>query len=178
MQDFQDSAPEVANRLGWLSRRRLNGLVFLGCAGSLGFAYYAQYYLGFEPCPLCIFQRLALLVVTLMFLVATLHNPRDWGAKIYGVLIGLAAGVGAGIAARHVWLQHLPPEEAPRCGPSLEYMFEAFPLNETIHEVLTGSGECAKVDWTLLGFSMPEWTLLMFVVLVVGGVWGNWRLRR
>jgi disulfide bond formation protein DsbB len=177
MQNFQVGAAEGSNRFGWLTRRMLNSLIFLGCIGSLGFSYYVQHYLGFEPCPLCIFQRLALLAVALVFLAATLHNPREWGAKVYGILVGLAAGFGAGIAARHVWLQHLPPEEAPRCGPSLEYMLEAFPLNETIREVLTGSGECAKVDWTLLGFSMPEWTLALFVGLMVVGVWGNWRLR-
>ena len=177
MHEMPITSATAPDRRGWLSHRMLNGLGFLICAGCLGFAYYAQHYLGFEPCPLCIFQRLTLLAVGLVFLVATLHDPRDGGAKAYGVLLGLAAGAGAGIAARHVWLQHLPPEEAPRCGPSLDYMLEAFPLNETIREVLTGSGECAKVDWTLLGFSMPEWTLLLFVVLGVVGVVGNWRLR-
>ena len=176
MQDLQVGAAEASRPFGWLSRRMLNGLVFLGCVGCLVFSYYVQHYQGFEPCPLCIFQRLALLAVALVSLAAALHNPREWGAKIYGVLLALVAGGGAGIAARHVWLQHLPPEETPRCGPSLEYMLEAFPLNETIREVLTGSGECAKVDWTLLGFSMPQWTLLLFVGLVIVGLWGNWRL--
>ena len=178
MQDLQAGAAGASPPVGWLSRRMLNGLAFLVCVSCLVFAYYVQHYQGFEPCPLCIFQRLALLAVSLVFLAAVLHNPREWGAKIYGVLIALVAGVGTGIAARHVWLQHLPPEEAPRCGPSLEYMLEAFPLNEMIREVLTGSGECAKVDWTLLGFSMPQWTLLLFIGLLIVGVWGNWRLRR
>ncbi len=177
MQDLRIISAPPSGRRGEVSRRTLNGLGFLICAGSLGFAYYVQHYLGIEPCPLCIFQRLALLAVGLVFLAATLHGSRDWGAKMYGVLVGLTTGIGAGIAARHVWLQHLPPEEAPRCGPSLEYMLQAFPLNETLREVLTGSGECARVDWTLLGFSMPEWTLLLFVVLGVAGVIGNWRLR-
>lgn len=177
MQDFHIGTAEASNRSGGSSRRVLNGLALLSCVGSLSFAYYVQHYQGFEPCPLCIFQRLALLAIALVFLAATLHNPRHWGAKVYSVSLGLTAGVGAGIAARHVWLQHLPPEEAPRCGPSLEYMLQAFPLNETIREVLTGSGECAKVDWTLLGFSMPEWTLLLFIALGIIGVISNWRLR-
>jgi disulfide bond formation protein DsbB len=155
----------------------LNALGALICAGGLGFSYYAQHYREFEPCPLCIFQRLALLAVGLAFLTAAVHNPREWGSKIYGTLLGLAAGVGASIATRHVWLQHLPPEEAPRCGPGLEYMLQTFPLSETLREVLTGSGECAKVDWALLGFSMPEWTLLLFLGLGVVGVLGNWRSR-
>ncbi|MFZ1830548.1 MAG: disulfide bond formation protein B [Candidatus Competibacteraceae bacterium] len=168
----------LAGRWGWLSRQRVNGLGLLICAAGLGFAYYAQFYLGLTPCPLCIFQRLALLAVGLAFLAVTLHRPQDGWAKVYGVLIGLIAAVGAGIAARHVWLQHLPPEEAPRCGPGLDYMLETLPLNETLREVLTGSGECAEIDWTLLGFSIPEWTLVLFISLGVIGVWGNWRLRR
>lgn len=163
---------------GWFRRdfrRLLNSGCVLICLVGLGFAYYAQFYLGLEPCPLCIFQRLALSGLGLVFLLAAVHNPRDWGAKGYGVLIGLSAAVGGGIAARHVWLQHLPPEETPRCGPGLDYMLQTMPLNETLREVLTGSGECATVDWTLLGLSMPHWTLLLFLGLGVVGVMGNWR---
>jgi disulfide bond formation protein DsbB len=178
MQDHQVGAAKTTNHFGWLSRRLLNGLVFLGCVSCLSFSYYVQHYQGFEPCPLCIFQRLALLAVTLMFLAATLHNPHEWGAKVYGALMGLAAVIGAGVAARHVWLQQLPPEEAPRCGPGLDYMLQAFPMTEMIQEVLTGSGECAEIDWTLLGFSMPMWTLALFIGLGAIGLWGNWRLRR
>ena len=168
----------TSGRGGWSSRRMFNGLGTLICAGGLIFAYYAQFYLGLAPCPLCIFQRLALFTVGLAFLAATLHNPQDGGAKAYGVLIGLIAAMGAGIAARHVWLQHLPPEEAPRCGPGLDYMLQTMPLNETLREVLIGSGECAEIDWMLLGFSIPEWTLLLFIGLGIAGVWGNWRLWR
>ncbi|HRD67353.1 MAG TPA: disulfide bond formation protein B [Candidatus Competibacter sp.] len=163
---------------GWLSRRALNALGFLTCAGGLGYAYYAQFVQGFEPCPLCIFQRLALAALGLVFLAATVHDPRGWGAKAYGVLIDLTAMVGAGIAARHVWLQHLPPEEAPRCGPGLDYMLQAFPLGETLREVLTGSGECAKVDWNLLGLSMPTWNLLLFIGLGTIGLLANCWSRR
>lgn len=178
MQDSPIINPLAGDRWGWASRRMFNGLGVLICAVGLGFAYYAQFYLGLAPCPLCIFQRLTLFVVGLALLAATVHNPRDGGAKVYGVLIGLIAAMGAGIAARHVWLQHLPPEAAPRCGPGLDYMLETMPLNETLREVLTGSGECAEIDWTLLGFSIPEWTLLLFIGLGVAGVWANWRLRR
>ena len=177
MQDLQVFSDSVSERFGASYLRRLNGLGFLICVGGLGFAYYAQFYLRLEPCPLCIFQRLALLVVGLVFLAAALHNPRGWGANVYGLLLGVGAGIGASIAARQIWLQHLPPDEVPRCGPSLDYMLEAFPLTETIREVLTGSGECAKVD-LLLGVSMPVWTLLLFVGVGVVGVVGNWRLRR
>lgn len=178
MQDLQTIDSVAASRWRWISRRALNGVGTVICAGGLSFAYYAQFYIGLAPCPLCIFQRLALFAVGVALLAATLHNPRDRGAKVYGALIGLIAAIGATVAARHVWLQHLPPEEAPRCGPGLDYMLQTMPLNETIREVLTGSGECAEVDWTLLGFSIPEWTLLLFIGLGVVGVIGNWRLRR
>ncbi|MBL8251387.1 MAG: disulfide bond formation protein B [Candidatus Competibacter sp.] len=162
---------------GW-SRRQVNSLGFLVCALALAYAYYAQFGQGVEPCPLCIFQRLALAAVGLAFLAAAVHNPRDGGAKLYGVLIDLTATVGLLIAGRHVWLQHLPPEQAPRCGPSLEYMLQTFPLGETLREVLIGSGECAKVDWTLLGLSMPTWNIVLFFALGAGGLLANWRLRR
>lgn len=178
MPDSRTMNAATAGGFQWLSRRALNALCFLACAGGLTYAYYAQFVQGLEPCPLCIFQRLALTAVGLAFLAATIHDPRDWGAKVYGVLIDLMATVGAAIAARHVWLQHLPPEETPRCGPSLDYMLQTFPLGETLREVLTGSGECANVDWSLLGLSMPMWNLLLFVGLGVVGLLGNWRLRR
>lgn len=169
---------DVSASGGWLTRRSLNVLGFLICASGLGYAYYAQFVQGFEPCPLCIFQRLALAAVGLVFLAAAVHHPRDWGAKVYGVLIDLVATVGAVIAARHIWLQHLPPEEAPRCGPGLDYMLQTFPLGETLREVLTGSGECATVNWSLLGLGIPTWNLLLFLGLGTIGLLGNWRLRR
>ncbi|MDS4029206.1 MAG: disulfide bond formation protein B [Candidatus Contendobacter sp.] len=174
MQDLRVIDGLAPERFGLPYRRSLNTLFFLACAGGLGFAYYAQFYLGLEPCPLCIFQRLALFALGIVFLLATVHNPNDWGARVYGVLIGLVAATGAGIAGRHVWLQHLPPEQAPRCGPGLDYLLETLPLSETVREVLTGSGECAKVDWTLLGLSIPEWTLPLFLGLGVLGVFANW----
>lgn len=177
MRDLQVIARYEPKRFGAPYRRWLNILGFLICCGGSGVAYYAQFYLGLEPCPLCIFQRLALLAVGMVFLLAVLHNPRGWGARAYSIWVGLTASMGAGIAARQLWLQHLPPEETPRCGPGLDYMLEAFPLTETIREVLTGSGECAKVD-LLLGLSVPVWTLLLFIGVGMVGVIGNWKLHR
>ncbi len=177
MQDsfIRDSVPDRP-RLG-PNRRMLNGSGVLICAAGLAFAYYAQFYMGLIPCPLCIFQRIALLVLGLVFLLATLHHPQDRGAKGYGILIGLVALIGTAIATRHVWLQHLPPEAAPSCGPGLDYMLETLSFSETLKEVLTGSGECAEVGWTLFGFSIPAWTLLLFISVGSAGAWGNWRLR-
>lgn len=159
-------------------RRWANALGFSICAFALGYAYFAQFVQGVDPCPLCIFQRLGFLVVGLLFLLAALHNPRDWGAKVYGVLIGLAALAGMGVAGRHAWIQSLPPDQVPRCGPGLDYMLQNFPLNDALREVISGSGECAKIDFTLFGVGIPLWNVLLFFALGLFALVINWRLRR
>jgi len=156
------------------SRRVLNAAGFIVCAALLGYAFFAQFQLTLEPCPLCVFQRIAMVALGLVFLVAALHNPAATGARIYGVLILVAAGIGSAVAGRHVWLQHLPPDKVPECGPGLEYMLEAFPIGEALKLAFTGSGECADVDWTFLGLSMPTWVLACFVGLGVAGLVRNW----
>ncbi len=139
------------------------------CAGLLAYALYTQFVGGLVPCPLCTFQRGAFVVLGLILLVAGLHAPGSRGGRAgYGLLGFLAAAAGAGIAGRHVWLQHLPPDQVPACGPDLSYMMEAFPLADVLRRVFTGSGECAEVDWTLLGLAMPAWSLIWFVLL---GIW-------
>ena len=145
------------------------------CAAFLGFAYYAQFHLYLDPCPLCIFQRMAFIALGAVCLVAALHAPKGNGRRVYGVLALVAAGTGAAIAGRHVWLQHLPPDQVPDCGPGLSWMLDTLPLNAVIRKVFTGSGECAKVDWTLLGLSMPEWTLIWFAIFVLGAAWYGFR---
>ncbi|WP_082081716.1 disulfide bond formation protein B [Methylocucumis oryzae] len=140
---------------------------FLACTGLLLTAMYFQLVDGLEPCPLCISQRIAVFLVGVCFLSAAIHNPKDTGIKIYALLGALAALGGASISTRHVWLQHLPPDQVPECGPGLDYVFNNFPLSATIKLLLSGTGDCAKVDWTLLGFSMPAWTLVAFLSLAV-----------
>lgn len=157
-----------------LSGRLINGAGFLACLLLLVYAYYLQYYQGLEPCPLCIFQRVAMAALGVVFLMAAVHNPSRLGARVYGALLGLVALIGAAIAGRHVWIQNLPPDQVPACGPSLEYMMDAFPLTEAVRLVLRGSGDCAVIDWTFLGLSMPAWTLVTFVVLGLMGVVANW----
>lgn len=156
-------------------RRTTNLATFAICAGLLAYAYYTQFYLGLEPCPLCIFQRIAMIVLGAVFLVAAAHHPALWGARVYSVFIACAAITGAAIAGRHVWLQNLPPDQVPECGPGLGYMLQAFPLSDALRMVFTGSGECAQVDWAFLGLSMPAWVLIWFVLLGVTGVWINWK---
>lgn len=141
-------------------------LGFLVCAGLIAFALYAQFNDGLTPCPLCIFQRIAFAAVGVVLLIAGLHAPRGpTGRRVYAVLALLAAAIGIAIAGRHTWLQHLPPDQVPLCGPGLNYLMEAMPVTNVIRTVLTGSGECAAVTWRLLGLSMPEWSLVWFGLL-------------
>lgn len=156
--------------------RTINAAGFLGCALLLAYAWYAQLVLGLEPCPLCIFQRVGFIVLALVFLLVTLHAPRGMtGRRVYAGLLGTTAAIGAAISTRHVWLQNLPADEVPACGPGLDYMLDVFPLGETLRMVFTGSGECAEVDWVFLGLSMPAWALIAFVMLGGIGVWNNAR---
>jgi disulfide bond formation protein DsbB len=142
----------------------------------IGYALYAQHVLALEPCPLCILQRVAFIALFVVCAIAALHAPRGGlGRKVYGALALLAAGSGAAIAGRHVWLQHLPADQVPSCGPGLDYMLEAFPLSKALSMVFTGSGECAKVDGTFAGLSMPEWTLVWFAVFMLGALYYGFR---
>jgi len=136
----------------------------LSCAGLLLFALYLQYYEYEDPCPLCIFQRVAYVSLLVVFAAAAVQGPRRAGALAYGVLLVVIALIGGGIAARQVWLQHLPKEMVPACGPGLNYMLDKFPLFQALGKVLRGSGECAEVGWTFIGFSIAEWSLLWFVL--------------
>lgn len=148
-----------------ISSRAGYALGFLACAGLIAYALYAEHVLGLAPCPLCIFQRVAVIVVGILFLIAAAHNPARLGARVYGVLIALAALGGIGIAARHIWIQAQPPGTVAACGADLDYMMEILPLREVVAKVLTGSGECGAIDWTLLGLSMPWWVLIALVGL-------------
>lgn len=154
-------------------------LGFMACFGVLAYALYTQYYGGLAPCPLCTFQRGAFMLLAGVFLIGALHAPRSGrGRGVYGVFALFAAAVGIGVAGRHVWLQHLPPERVPACGPDLSFMMEAFPLADVLRKVFTGSGECAEVDWTFLGLSMPEWSLIWFAGLSLWALYAGFRERR
>jgi protein dithiol:quinone oxidoreductase len=153
------------NFLRWSFRSQYL-LGFLLCAGLIGFAVMSQDWWGLNPCPLCIFQRIAFATLGVVFLLGGLHAPKGaWGRRIYGLLALIPAGIGLAIAGRHVWLTTLPADQVPECGPPLQFMMEVNPLTDVIKKVLTGSGECAKVDWTFLGLSMPAWSLVWFVLL-------------
>ncbi|MEC4749990.1 disulfide bond formation protein B [Methylomicrobium sp. Wu6] len=153
-------------------------LGFLGCVFLLSMGAYFQLVYGLEPCPLCISQRIAILLTGIVFLIAGLHNPGTVGVKIYAIVGTVAALGGGAISTRHVWLQHLPPEEVPECGPGLSYIFNNFPLTETLKLMLSGTGDCAKVDWTFMGLSMPGWTLIAFLLLATLSLLQFWNAKQ
>ncbi len=158
-----------------LSRQQMNFAGALACAAMMGYALYAQHGLGLEPCPLCVFQRVAVISLGCVFLVAALFNPNNIVSRIYAVLVLLAGGAGVAVAGRHVWLQNLPPDKVPACGPGLDFMLDAFPLAEALNMVLSGSGECADIDWAFLGLSMPFWVMIALLGLTVWGCVANLR---
>jgi disulfide bond formation protein DsbB len=136
----------------------------------LGIAGYFQFVEGLEPCPLCILQRVAVLAAGVIFLLGALHHPINAGRRVYGFLIVVATGVGAAISGRHVWLQNLPADQVPTCGPGLNFIIDNFPLAQAFEMVMRGSGECAEVLWTFLGLSIPAWTLVAFIVMLLAGL--------
>lgn len=154
-----------------LSPRSIFTLIALICAALLGFGYYLEFVAGQEPCPLCIFQRIAFFAVFIIAALAAIHGSGVIGTRIYAGFTVIAAGIGGAIAARQVWLQGLPPDQVPECGPGLEYMLEVFPLMDALRMILSGSGECAEVSWTFLGLSIAGWSLVWFGLIVLAAVY-------
>lgn len=166
-----------------LDGRRPYALISLICAGLLGYAYYAEYVLGLEPCPLCMLQRLGFMGILGIALIAWVHGPERLGRLLYAGPMLIFAGWGVTTAYRHVWLQNLPADEVPDCGPGLEFMQAyGFSWMEILTEAFTGSGQCAEIDWVFLGLSMPAWTLIWYVALVgfiiAASFWGKTTLHR
>jgi len=146
----------------------------------MAYALYTQYGpLHLDPCPLCIFQRVAMITLGVVFAVAALHAPLGSAARVYAVLGGLVAATGLSISSWHVHVQNLPPDQVPACGPGLDYLWQAFPFLDMLKMVFTGSGECHTVNWSFLGVSMPFWVGVWFVLLGALIVAANWaRLAR
>jgi disulfide bond formation protein DsbB len=157
------------------SKRILNLVGFAACAGMMGFALFAQYGLKLDPRPLCILQRVAVISLGIVFLIAALHNSKGWGGKVYAILVALIATGGASVAGWHARLQHLPPDEVPACGPGLDYMLDNFPLTDALKMVFKGSGECADIVWQFLGLSMPAWVFVILLITGGCGIWNNLR---
>jgi disulfide bond formation protein DsbB len=161
----------------YLNYRNAMILGAAACVFAMLFAVIVlQKVLGLEPCPMCIFQRVAMSTAALFFVLGALHNPKGWGRFVYAELAFLAAAIGAGIAARHVWLQNLPPDQVPACGPTLGYLLNFLPLTEVVTMILKGDGNCAKIEGQWLGITLPGWTLVSFVGLalwaLLAPLWG------
>ena len=144
--------------------------LFILCLSLLGFGLYLEHAQGIEPCPLCSFQRIAYITITAIALIAAVHNPQNLIRFIYHGLLLITALIGAGIAGRQTWLQHLPADQVPACGPGLEYMLEVFPFTEALKMILSGSGECAEVHWTFLTLSIAEWSLICFSSMTIATI--------
>ena len=157
----------MTSHANFFTRRTIYLLGFLTCAGLIVFALFLQHKLGEDPCALCIFQRVAVMALGMIFLIAGLHNPGARGNRVYASLALVTTLAGGGIAARHVWLQHLPKDQVPECGPGLSYLMETQPWLRVFQNVLQGSGECAEVGWTFLRLSIPEWTMICFVLFAI-----------
>ena len=155
-----------------ITRRNLLLTGFLFCVLLIAYALYTQYVLGLEPCPLCILQRVAVIALGLSFLFMALRPPQTKQSKFFAsLLVMIVSSVGVGIAARHVWLQHLPPDKVPGCGPGLDFMMANFPLSEVFQMVFSGSGECAEISWSFAFLSMPAWVIIWLIFLGSYGVW-------
>jgi len=141
---------------------------FLFSSGLMSFGLYLQYVKHQDPCPLCMVQRVIFIAILVAFLIAATHGPKRLGERIYAVLVVLLSLSGVAVAARHIWLQNLPKDQVPACGPGLDYMLETMPMANVLKSLMHGSGECAEKGWTFLTLGIPEWSLLCYLAL---GVW-------
>lgn len=154
-------------------------LVLMTVIGMSFALFFLQRHLGLMPCPLCIFQRIGLMIMGGFALIAALFNPKPIAVRLL-LWLGSLAGIGwaTAVAARHVWLQYLPADQVPSCGPGLDYWLDTLPMLQVFKEVFAGSGECATVDWTFIGLSIPEQSLILFSVLLVVHALILWRIVR
>lgn len=161
-----------------ISNRVFFAIISASCLSLLAYGYYLEFFEDLLPCPMCIFQRLCYMAITLASLIAVIQAPQRTGGITYGVLVIIFSTIGASIAGRQTWLQHIPAELVPECGPGLEFMLEMYPLLEAIERALLGTGDCAAVSWTFISMSIAEWSLACFIGLLVVALYqtiSNWR---
>ncbi|MEO5559785.1 MAG: disulfide bond formation protein B [Dokdonella sp.] len=165
------------NPFSWPFRGQfLSGAI--ACFALLAYAIFEQFQMGIEPCPKCIFQRIAFIAMAIFFLTGALHGPGVLGRRIYGLLVAIAAAIGAVIAVRHLYVQLSPHDPLMEgCGPGLNYLLDSFPIAEAVKKAFMASGDCGEINWTLLGITMPGWSLIWFVLLGGGALWAGFRPR-
>ena len=158
--------------LSKLKYRYVNLALFCLAAAMMLIAFFFfQKHLALMPCPLCVTQRIFTTVFGVVALIGALHNPAPHKQRIYSTLIALAAIGGASISGRQVYLQFLPEDQVPSCGPTLPYLMEHFPFQDVLGAMFFGEGSCAEVKWQFLGLSIPGWTLVAFLVVIGICVW-------
>ncbi|WP_421848704.1 disulfide bond formation protein B [Marinomonas sp.] len=150
----------------FLSARRFHGLVAFVAFALLAVAFYMEYQMGLEPCPLCMLQRIVFFCVGVVSLVSALTSSEK-ARKVFSWMVVVLSFAGAALAIRHLYLQSLPMDELPACLPGLSYMFEVFPWQEIMQAMVMGTGECGDVVWTLFGISIPGWTLVAFIGMAI-----------
>jgi protein dithiol:quinone oxidoreductase len=154
-----------------ITSRIVYAAIFLACAGLIALALYLQEHDGLEPCPMCILQRYAFILIGVVALAGAIHGPRGGLAlKVYGALVVVLSVAGGGVAMRHSWLQHFPPK-VESCGADLDFLMGNFPLSQALPKVFAGTGSCSTVDWTLIGLSIPEWAIVWFATFAALATW-------
>lgn len=156
---------EMVDKL--LSGKRGYLLGFVACFGLVGLALAIQTHYQLNPCPLCISQRMVFMGLGVLFLIAAFIKPATILGKLFTLLQVLTALGGAGVAIRHWWLQAHRGEMIADCGVGFDYMFENFPLQKALKLVFRGTGDCASIDWTFLGLSIPQMALIAFISMAV-----------
>ncbi|WP_246439010.1 disulfide bond formation protein B [Teredinibacter franksiae] len=154
------------------SIRGINLLIVLVSTGAVLIAVlFFQKVLHLTPCPLCVTQRVFVMAVGLLALLAFIHAPKKRGGRIYAGLGAVVALSGGAISLRHLWLQSLPDHLVPACGSGIAYLFQTLPLMDALKVILQGDGDCAEVVWSLWGISIPGWTLVSFIAFALINAW-------
>lgn len=158
-------------KISELSFRQISAVAALASFGLLAFGYYLQYFVGQDPCPLCLVQRIFFFGVGVVLAAGAIHGPARIGAAAYSIAALVLALGGLATAARHVWLQHLPADQVPACGPDLAFMIQNLPFERMLKLLLRGSGQCAEVHWRFLGLSIAEWSFAWFAAFTALTLW-------
>ena len=145
--------------------RQINLVIFLIVGSLLGYAAYSMKILGLEPCTLCITQQFFYCLIGISSFVSFIQNPGVTISRVYSFLISLFAIAGIWISGRQIWLQGLPEDEVPLCGPPLEYIIDVFPFADVLNALFMGDGNCAEIPWQFLGLSMAGWSFIWFLVI-------------
>ncbi len=159
------------------SSRRMFMFIVLVCVLMMGYALFAQYVQDYQPCMLCMVQRVFVCAIGLVALIAAVHGAGPTGTRIYGVLTALCAAGGMYVAGRHIYLQQLPPEALDGCAPSFEYALSNYDALKFLQTIFIRDQDCGKIDWTFLGMSMPTWTLMGFTGMLLLALWAGFNRR-